>query len=322
MRPSSICPVVCVFFVTLAPIDARGNESAQRLAALFSTARSAYAAKDFEASNAAYLEYLKLLPKKSTPIDSRRSKAHYGVTLNYVQLGDKPKAYEHLGEAIDNGKWNTAFLERDPSLQAIRGTKEFRELIDGSRKAPGRLAFGRTDLTGKTIDAKDYKGKVLLIDVWGTWCPPCRQLIPHLVELQEKYRDNGFEIIGAAYEKVPPSLSLRREVGEFAKTMGVNYRCTVVDTELVNTVPVAKYPTMIFVDHEGNVAQTITSYQPFTTLERHVVKLLNKKIRAEYDAKKRDGRTSAEGKGAAGKSAAGKGREGRGTAGDAPVQPD
>lgn len=74
------------------------------------------------------------------------------------------------------------------------------------------------DIRGRTIRLSDYRGKVVLINFWATWCPPCGAEIPDLVQLQRDYRHQGLRVIGITYP--PQQLSAVRE---FTQRLGVNY---------------------------------------------------------------------------------------------------
>lgn len=76
-----------------------------------------------------------------------------------------------------------------------------------------------TKLDGSTFKLSDYKGKVLIVNVWATWCGPCRQEIPHFIELQKELKDKGFEIIGLNVDDDDTPEAIK----DFGKEMGVNY---------------------------------------------------------------------------------------------------
>ncbi len=73
-------------------------------------------------------------------------------------------------------------------------------------------------LDGGIIKLEDYKGKVIVVNLWATWCTPCRKEIPVLIELQEKYRDKGLVVIGLDVDEESEQV-----VREFAKVTGINY---------------------------------------------------------------------------------------------------
>jgi len=82
-------------------------------------------------------------------------------------------------------------------------------------KAP---QFKLTDINGRTVRLSDYRGKVVLINFWATWCQPCRAEMPDLVQLQRDYAKQGLQIIGITY---PPERKTR--VRRFARSLKVNY---------------------------------------------------------------------------------------------------
>src|SRR5918911_513644 len=74
------------------------------------------------------------------------------------------------------------------------------------------------DLRGRTVRVSDYKGKVVLLNFWATWCPPCRAEMPDLVKWQREFRDKGLRVIGITYPPTEDS-----EVRQFVHTVKVNY---------------------------------------------------------------------------------------------------
>src|SRR5271169_1384093 len=94
--------------------------------------------------------------------------------------------------------------------------------------ASGNLApdFTVTDVDGRKLSLSDYKGKVVLLDFWATWCTPCRTEIPHFVEMQNKYGAQGFQVVGISMDDDA------KPVREFYKEHQMNYPVAVGDDKL------------------------------------------------------------------------------------------
>jgi peroxiredoxin len=90
--------------------------------------------------------------------------------------------------------------------------------IGGDAKGQAAPDFELKDLAGKKIRLSDYRGKVVLLNFWATWCPPCKEEMPWFVDLQQRYGAQGLQVIGVAMDD-----SGEKAIASFAHELGVNY---------------------------------------------------------------------------------------------------
>jgi peroxiredoxin len=115
---------------------------------------------------------------------------------------------------------------------------------------PARLDFTLTDMNGKSVNLADYKGRPVLINFWATWCPPCKQEIPAFIELQDKYRDQGFVVLGVSTDDPVDALK------QFAAEYKMNYPVLQGTEELMDEYgPIWAIPVSIFVKRDGTICK-------------------------------------------------------------------
>ena len=111
------------------------------------------------------------------------------------------------------------------------------------------------DLDGKVLKIDDYKGKVVLVNLWAIFCPPCRAEMPEIVAMQEKYKDKGFQVVGL--NASDPNEETVDDVNKFAKDMKLNYKLAYADQKVINAfIKVTKLegiPQTILINREGKM---------------------------------------------------------------------
>jgi thiol-disulfide isomerase/thioredoxin len=120
--------------------------------------------------------------------------------------------------------------------------------------------LGWTTDAGQHNVFSEFRGKVLVLDFYATWCAPCRRSIPHLIELQKKFADQGLQVIGLNVGG-PDDL---KEVPAFAKEFGIQYTLAVPDDELISFLlsDSDAIPQTFIFDRQGQLAERLIGYGP------------------------------------------------------------
>ena len=136
------------------------------------------------------------------------------------------------------------------------GSTETSKATQNSNYPPAPSAIMQADikdLDGNTFKLEDKKGKVVLVDLWATWCGPCRDAMPDLVALQDKYRDKNFEIIGLdTDEEETPD-----QIKAFAQKQKLNYQLGYADakmmSEFIKVTRLQGIPQSILINGDGRM---------------------------------------------------------------------
>lgn len=111
-------------------------------------------------------------------------------------------------------------------------------------------------IDGDTIKLKNLTGKVVLLDFWATWCPPCRASIPFLVNMYNKYEKDGFIVIGVNVNE-----NFEQMKG-FIERENVTYFIGYMNKDLNNLFNITGIPTFVIFDKKGNLIKTQIGYDP------------------------------------------------------------
>jgi peroxiredoxin len=123
---------------------------------------------------------------------------------------------------------------------------------------------------GKQVNSQDFKGKTLLVTFFATWCPPCRQEIPSLIKLHNKFTDRGFSVIGLSMDDKGPKVVMK-----LVEKENINYPILMSDTRTENAFGgIVGIPTSFLVDRNGKVIKRYPGYVPYSMLEKDIKSIL------------------------------------------------
>ncbi len=135
-----------------------------------------------------------------------------------------------------------------------------------------RAAFSLPDLEDKLRHVKEWDGKVILLNFWATWCPPCRREIPAFIELQEQYGAQGFQVLGVAIDE-------RDAVEDYADGLGANYPILIGDSKTMNISAAygnrfGQLPYSLIIDRQGTIRFVGKGELSFADVEKQIKPLL------------------------------------------------
>ncbi len=130
---------------------------------------------------------------------------------------------------------------------------------EGTGIEPGQTppAFMLPDLSGNNVSLSDFEGKVVILDLWATWCPPCRKEIPFLVSLYEQYKDQGLAVVGVGLDQGGASV-----IAPFVEANNVTYTVLIGDQAISQLYKVSGIPMTLMIDRDGRVASKDVGFAP------------------------------------------------------------
>lgn len=130
--------------------------------------------------------------------------------------------------------------------------------------------FSLKDLEGNTVNLSDYKGKVVVVNFWATWCPPCRKEIPDFNELQAQYGEKGLQFIGIALDEEGVT-----KVKKWTSTNPVNYPVVIADDEIKKTYgEMNAIPVTLLIDRQGVIRTKYIGMRQKAIVESMIAPLL------------------------------------------------
>lgn len=217
-------------------------------------------------------------------------RANYDLACAYALAGEPEKAVPALEKAYDYGFDNLEKYESDSDLESVRKLPEYeaftKKAIAAAKEKllkaiadfePIDVSFEATAMDGTKISTEALKGKVLVVDCWATWCPPCRKMLPVMVKMHEQYKEKGLEIVGLNFENGEGDEAVA-SIKEFLESTPLPYPLVVNGSEIRSKLPFfSGIPTCFYVGRDGKIRFRTTGARGAPELETILTTLLDEK---------------------------------------------
>ena len=135
---------------------------------------------------------------------------------------------------------------------------------------PAKLNFTFKDINNKKVSLADFKGKVIILDFWATWCVPCKAEIPGFIDLQRKHGERGLQIIGLSVDDSQPTAK------KYADEMKMNYPVLLAEGKediLMAYDPIPSIPVSVVIGRDGKICSKHLGIAPMEVFEKEVASL-------------------------------------------------
>lgn len=209
------------------------------------------------------------------------SQTYYFEAVALAHVDEIDNALSAIDRAVDAGFEEFGLLAEEEGLKEVRKSPKYKQMHSKwiASMVEGELfpfELSGTSVQGDEISLSDLHGKVLIVDIWGTWCPPCVGELPSFVKLQEEYGDDGFQMIGVNFERGADDEQNLKSVQKAISKHNLNYPCIMGDDSIRAQIPRFEgYPTTLFIGRDGAVRHMEVGAHSYEYLESIVKALLD-----------------------------------------------
>ena len=143
-------------------------------------------------------------------------------------------------------------------------------LAQAAKQGQPAPAWELKDVDGKLVKSSRYQGKVVILDFWATWCPPCRAEIPSFIDLQKQYGKDGLVVVGISLDQGGPAA-----VKKFMANAKINYDIVMGDKKITEAHGgIEAIPTTFVLDRQGNIVAKHVGLTEKSEFEKEIKPLL------------------------------------------------
>jgi thiol-disulfide isomerase/thioredoxin len=224
---------------------------------------------------------------------------YYDKARAHAALGETQLAAKSLNQAFELGFSDFERAANEKVFSELENADDIRDIIrqrtdsivdEEQLWAEKSLAEFETfsfviDVDGLLegrISNADFDGKILVVDLWATWCPPCVKEIPHFIQLQNEFRDKNVAVLGIAMDDVDDPIGARAAVKDKVTELQVNYPVGLGSKSTANQIAgEMSLPTTLFIDSSGNVRFMTQGYLKYSQLEAITKELVHRDHRSQ-----------------------------------------